>query len=428
MHQTRPDVVFVGSEPDFEESPAEPSFAPHLLDATLFWSPTGGGVRRYLLEKRDWLRSHAGWRHTVLAPGARGEGMIDCGGWPLPGSHGYRLPLNRRAIARLMTQQRPDLIEAGDPYIVGSAAVDAAQSLSVPAVAFCHSDLTSMADRLVGGHGAPARLARRIAGARLRRLYSHFDLVLAPSDAMVQTLRDCGVQRVQCQPLGVDTAVFHPARRDPVWRASFGFTDDVRVLMYAGRFSPEKNLGVLVDAVHRLGARYALLAVGAGPTPPRGAQVHVLPFEADGARLARMLASVDAFVHAGDQETFGLAVLEAMACGTPVVVRAASGLAELVADDAGIGVHSKRAGEWAEAIAAVFATGQTSWSIAARARAEEYDWSRVFPTLLRRYQRLLREYRRSADASDEYETQPAVLWHTAPPSAPGGRPPGEEAR
>jgi alpha-1,6-mannosyltransferase len=49
-----------------------------------------------------------------------------------------------------------------------------------------------------------------------------------------------------------------------------------------------------------------------------------LHFVCDAVRLATMLASADAFVHAGDQETFGLSVLEALACGTPVVATPAA--------------------------------------------------------------------------------------------------------
>jgi hypothetical protein len=41
----------------------------HVVDATMFWSATGGGVRRYLLTKHDWLARRAGWRHTIAVPG-----------------------------------------------------------------------------------------------------------------------------------------------------------------------------------------------------------------------------------------------------------------------------------------------------------------------------------------------------------------------
>jgi len=116
----------------------------------------------------------------------------------------------------------------------------------------------------------------------------------------------------------------------------------------------------------------------------------VLPFVASTRELASALASADAFVHAGDQETFGLSALEAMACATPVVVRATEGLAELADPESGaLGVRDGSAAAFAEAIAALFATDRGARSQAARARAEASDWSKVFPSLLGHYQRLV---------------------------------------
>jgi hypothetical protein len=40
----------------------------HLVDATMFWSPTGGGVRRYLQTKHDWLARQPRWRHSIAVP------------------------------------------------------------------------------------------------------------------------------------------------------------------------------------------------------------------------------------------------------------------------------------------------------------------------------------------------------------------------
>lgn len=361
----------------------------HLVDATMFWSVTGGGVRRYLLIKQAWLKRQDGWRHTIVAPGAAGNDMADCGGWPLPLSGGYRLPIRREQAAALIARQAPDIIEAGDPYRLAWSALDAAQRLGVPAVAFCHTNLAAMAGRLMGLHGAPAAYARRAAGAYIRRTYRRFDLVLAPSESMVAELKSLGIERVECQPLGVDSALFHPCRRDPAWRAALGLPANARLLLYAGRFAPEKNLRVLVEAVERLGPPYVLLAIGQGPVPPQGPQVRVLQHEPRDTELARIYASVDGFVHAGDQETFGLAALEAMACGTPLVVRAAAGLKELVYGNAGIAVDSADPRVWAEAIAEVFTGGSRAPVARARARAESLDWRCVLPALLARYKRLL---------------------------------------
>ena len=366
---------------------------PHLVDATMFWNPLGGGgVRRYLMAKRAQLARDGAWRHTIVAPGARGHGMVDCGGVPLPYSGGYRVPWRRSAAARLIAAQRPDVIEAGDPYRLAWAALDAARECGVPAALFCHSDVVTLAvhtiERWSGmGPGATHSLALNAGehvGRYFVRLCNAFDLVLAPSRALQRRLIDGGVRHAQHQPLGVDTRTFRPSACDPRWRAALGLPADARLLLYVGRFAPEKNLPHLVGAIDKLGSRYHLLALGAGPLPPHGERVHVLPFEAHPARVACALASVDGFVHAGDQETGGLAVLEAMACATPVAVRDAGGLAEAVADGCGIAVPSGDVEQWAQAIEALCRPDPAMIG-AALARARSLDWSHVLAQLQQRY-------------------------------------------
>ncbi len=373
----------------------------HVVDATMFWSATGGGVRRYLLTKHAWLARRAGWHHTIAVPGVdRSEGRAVLPAIALPFSGGYRLPLRRGAIARVLGDLEPDLIEAGDPYRVAWGALDAARSRAIPAVATCHSNIEALA-RMAGGRLFGATLAKA-ATRYAKHVYEGFDLVLAPSRSMARHLADWGVERVAVQPLGVDTAAFHPSHASASWRGEHGIADDARVLIYAGRFAPEKHLDVLADAVARLGAPYLLVAIGAGPSPPQaGERVRVLPFVAGVAALARALASADAFVHAGDQETFGLSALEAMACGTPVVVRNAEGLAELAGGAAGRAVDRGTGAAFAAAIAAQFEGDRSAQRNAARARAEASDWERVLPELLGHYQRLIgRDPAPSADRRD----------------------------
>ncbi|MDQ2928953.1 MAG: glycosyltransferase [Pseudomonadota bacterium] len=361
----------------------------HLVDATMFWSATGGGVRRYLLAKQAWLAQRPDWRHTIAVPGIdASSGMAALPSIALPGSGGYRLPVRRVAIGRVLAALQPDLIEAGDPYRVAWGALDASRSLGIPAVAYCHSNIEQLA-RLAAGRrwgDAAARAARRYA----KHVYAGFDLVLAPSRSMREHLAEWGVERVALQPLGVDTTAFHPARATVAWRNEHSLPADARVLVYAGRFAPEKHLDILADAVRRLGAPYVLVAIGAGPAPPpTDARVRIVPFVAGVDALATALASADAFVHAGDQETFGLSALEALACGTPIVVRAAEGLGELVDAGTGIAVGNGDGAAFAQGIASLFDRDRPAMRRAARARAEASDWNRVMPELLSHYRRLL---------------------------------------
>ena len=388
---------FIGSHPTLARAttPEPAPRGPHLLDVSMFWGPSGG-VRRVLTTKQMWF-TRQGWRHSVMAPGVQGHERIDCGGLPLPASGGYRAVLRRGPAARLIERLRPDIVEAADPYTLAWSVLDASRRLGIPSVAFCHSNLPSLAARWAGGPaGAKTRrgsLAARVAQRYLARLYGRFDLVLAPSQGLARQLREWGVPRVVHQGLGVDSSVFSPAAADPAWRWCFEqnlqLAAGTRLLVYSGRFAAEKNLQVLADAVELLGPRYALVAIGSGPLPPRGPRVHLLPPEPDSRRLARLVASCDAYVHAGDQETFGLGVLEAMACGVPVVASSAGGVGELVAG-AGQGVDGLRAADFACAIEACV-EGPPSVAIGlALRRARAHDWSRIIEQLSQRYIGLLR--------------------------------------
>jgi len=358
----------------------------HVSDVTMFYASQSGGIRRYLQEKRRWLEARPLYRHSLVLPRlavGSGEFAVEVPSVPLPFSQGYRLPLARRPAARALAGLKPDIIEAGDPYHLAWAALDAGQTLGVPVVGFYHSDLPRVVRKLCGLHG------ERLAESYVRRLYSQFDLVLAPSQCMADRLCGLGVARVRRQALGVDTRTFCPERRSPAWRLRFGAKREERLLVFVGRFAPEKNLPDLYDAMDRLGPGYLLILVGGGTPPQRRTDVRVVPYISDAAQLASLIASCDCFVHAGDQETFGLAALEAMACGVPVVAPKAGGLAELVDDEVGAAVPLDTAAgvgdALADAVTTLFARNLAPVRAAARRRAQRYDWERVLPQIVAHY-------------------------------------------
>lgn len=357
----------------------------HLMDVTMCWGPNSGGIRRYVMAKRAWLARSTTWRHTVVGPGASGPGMVPVNGMPLPASGGYRLPLALEKNAQLIQRMSPDVIEIGDVFTLSWSALRASRRMGIPVVGFCHSNVASIGARL---GGAPlAALACRHA----RKVYNECDLVLAPSQDMVSKLQSWGVDQARWQQLGVDTDLFHPDRRDTMLWRRWGLPPDAKVLLYAGRFAPEKNLDLLAEAVHSLGPPHVLVCVGDGPSPPPlSRQVIRLPFTQDPSELATLMASADAFVHAGRDETFGLSVLEAMACGSPVVASWAGGLKELVDAQVGHSVGARSAGAFADAIEWTLSQDRARLSHRARSRSLEHSWRRVLPRLLNQYTRLVR--------------------------------------
>jgi alpha-1,6-mannosyltransferase len=348
----------------------------HLVDTTLFYSPTSGGVRRYLNAKHSWYAKQANWQHSLLVPGdttaLQPGGVSTLAGHVVPGTFNYRLPLTPRLWANLLDELQPDVLEAGDAFHPAWAALNVAARRHIPSVAFFHSHLP----RLVGIRCGAS--IGRLTGRYLRWLYERFDMVCAPSRVMCDYLRSLGLKRVVVQPLGVDTEVFHPAQRGNTLRAQLGLRESVRLLVFAGRFSAEKNIPVLHDAFARLGPDYHLLLVGGGEHRRPADNITTLPYRRDSAELAQVLASADALVHAGTAETFGLVVLEAMACGRPVVGVRAAAVAELVSDKVGITALRAEGRLLAQAVRDLYDRDIEVLGAAARANVlQEYSWDRA---------------------------------------------------
>ncbi len=349
----------------------------------MFYSPQGGGVRRYLSAKRTFLSAQDHCRHTLVVPGAPDSRPPLVPGLPLPLSYGYRVALGRRSASRVLIALRPDIIEAGDPYQLAWAALDAGRATGVPVVGFYHSDLPELAAALFG---MPGRMA---ANAYVRRLYRQFDTVFAPSRSAVAALREVGLDHVVHQPLGVDTTTFRPGQRNPQWRRRLDIAADDCVLLYVGRYAPEKNLTILRDAVRLLGSGHVLVTIGSGPCAISGPRLRVLEHQQDANALIEAITSADIFVHAGIRETFGLAVLEALACGVPVVACAQGGLADLIDGTVGEVVPHCTAKAFAAAINALRYRDPVPVSRAARQRALRYDWQLVLSSLLGHYRQLV---------------------------------------
>jgi len=361
----------------------------HLIDTTMMYAPKSGGVKRYLSAKRAWLaRRRPDIRHTLVTPGARTQadahGHVTVSAARLPFGDGYRMPASLTKWETVLRLLEPDVIEAGDVFVPGHAALYAGEALGVPVVGFCHTDAAALA-ALHFGEWAEAPTFNFWAQA-----YQRFDHVVAPSQHMAQRLADAGVHRMSVQQLGVDTGLFDPARGDRARLLKrLGLASDTRLLVFAGRPAREKNIDSMVAAVERLGAPYKLLLVGAGKAAAWSPSVVSLDFERDPVRLAALLASCDAALHANENEIFGLFVLEAMAAGLPVVGSRRGGVGELIDASVGQLARNVEPAGLAEAIDALFARDLPAISAAARRRAEtRHGWDATFEALTRLYSQL----------------------------------------
>jgi len=258
---------------------------------------------------------------------------------PAPTYPDFALPLPLGpALTRRLRALELDVYHAHHPFLLGASARRLARMAGCPFVFTYHTLYDRYAHYVPLPRGVVARQAIR----RSTRFADSADLVLAPSDFVARRLRAQGVGRpIEVLPTGVDLERFRPGSPG-VARRLLSLDPDESVLLYVGRLDREKNLEFLIDAVARARApRLRLLLVGRGTRADVLRRLIAARGLADRAELRGGLPpdslpayyrAADAFVFASTTETQGLAVLEAMACGLPVVAVRASGIEEVVTD------------------------------------------------------------------------------------------------
>ncbi|MDP9254628.1 MAG: glycosyltransferase [Verrucomicrobiota bacterium] len=168
--------------------------------------------------------------------------------------------------------------------------------------------------------------------------YGQLDTVFVNSEQYRRSWIDRGFDpaKLKILPRGLDTDLFNPARRDPKFWRRRGSNDGAVQLLYVGRISREKDVDMLAAAYRELrrdGMPVELFMVGHGPYSKALAETlpeAIFTGYLTGKELAAAYASADIFVFPSTTDTFGNVIIEAQACGLPVVVSDMGGPKELV--------------------------------------------------------------------------------------------------
>jgi alpha-1,6-mannosyltransferase len=366
--------------------------------------PRSGGMRTALRELGTGYQN-AGHDTVLIIPGRRhgdeetAQGRVITRYGPVvPFTGGYRALLRRRQLSALLTELRPDRLEVSDRTTLRWTGRWAREH-GVPAVMVSHESLTGLFSLPADVSGMSrwrsrllSRVARALADDLNRRSARDYADVICTTKWAAAEFERIGTPNLRRIPLGVDLELFSPERYSDTVRAGYALPRQT-LLAHCGRLSVEKKPHRSVQALAALraaGTDAVLVVAGDGPLRgqlQRAARRAGLPvvftgFIKDPKTLAHLLATADAVVAPGPVETFGLAALEALACGTPVVVSADSALPEVLgvssADrspggqgPAGVAVRGE---DFAAGVRTVLGWPEARRRAAARRRAEEFGW------------------------------------------------------
>jgi alpha-1,6-mannosyltransferase len=355
-----------------------------VVQVANFYGPRSGGLRT-AVDRLGAEYCAAGHEVYLIVPGRHAAQTqlptdvirITVPAKLIPLTGGYRAVLPG-PVRSLLEALRPDTLEVSDRLTLRSLG-RWGRKHGATTVMISHERLDRLAGQLL-----PRRTARAFADFANRRTAANYDTVVCTTGFAREEFDRIGATNTVTIPLGVDLDTFHPCRRSALVRQRWAKPSQI-LLVHCGRLSVEKRADRSIDALAELyaaGVDARLVVVGDGPLRARlQRQAARLPidftgFVSDRHAVAAMLASADVALAPGPHETFGLAALESLACGTPVVVSRTSALSEIITADSGALADNDPAAI-AQAVSAVVSRPEEHRRAAARRRAEMFTWHRA---------------------------------------------------
>jgi 1,2-diacylglycerol 3-alpha-glucosyltransferase len=259
---------------------------------------------------------------------------------PFPPYPMYKIALFPYTAKREAKKNRIQLIHCHAIASMGLAAVKTARDLELSLVGSFHTMIPE-ATHYITHRKWSEKLAEKIAWRAIKAFYKPFDLVTAPSNAVKKLLVEQKIENVEVVPNGIDVNRFNPSlAREPV-RTILGIQPQQKMVLVLGRLVQEKNVDVIVDAAKHVLKQVDAKFVVVGEGPARQWYEHLVAEKrlqekffftglVNDFELPFFYSAADAFCTASTFETQCLTVLEAMACGKPVVGADALAIPEAV--------------------------------------------------------------------------------------------------
>lgn len=250
-------------------------------------------------------------------------------GIPFPPYPEIKLAPANPSVGRALKRFKPDLLHAVNPFILGIATPYYAKKLGVPMVASYHTNVAEYARF----YGLP--FLHSAARKYTRTIHNMAAVNFCTSQATMDYLRDEGIKRLRLWPQGVDDRLFGPSRWADEMRIRLSDGNpDSDLLVFVGRIAAEKGIESLKAVLHEL-PETRLAIVGDGPARKSLEKAYagervVFTGRLFGTELASAYASGDAFVFPSTTETLGMATIEGLCSGLPVIAARSGAAGEVV--------------------------------------------------------------------------------------------------
>lgn len=307
----------------------------------------------------------------------------------IPFSGGYRIILNSSEVIRLVKSFDAQVLEISDRTTLLRVS-RWARRRSIPTIFFAHERVDGVINAFasfIPGKKALARMWNTYTAASVDRIVATTKFASEEFVELGMILNESQLVNI---PLGVDLELFHPAQSSKVIPV---FNEVPEEFIFAcTRLSKEKDPLYLLEIARELKVRksdLALVIAGSGPYENRMQEminreqlpVILLGFISDKEIVSRLMAKAQVFLAVGPIETFGLAALESLACGTPVICRKEAAISEIISSLSGAALIKNRT-SWVDAIEYFSLMDPIERAELARSRAEEFSWSNSARQLL----------------------------------------------
>ena len=348
------DVLDAATQDVAETQRAARVLPDRILVVTDAWQPQVNGVVRTMTTVAQEVTALG---HTIDVIGPDRFRTLPCPTYP-----DIRLSLfPGRKLGHLIEDFRPNALHISTEGPLGLAASAWARRHDVPFTTAFHTRFPEYVQARIG-------LPPGLLYAWLRRFHGRGQGIMVATESLRQELARRGFANIRTWNRGVDISLFHPEPRE-----DWGVPGPV--FIYVGRVAVEKN----IEAFLELDLPGSKVVVGDGPALASLKQRYPAALFAGvrhGEALARAYAGGDVFVFPSRTDTFGLVMLESLACGTPVAAFPVTGPKDVLAGDTG------NIGAVDDDLRAAALRALTADRTACRAYAERFTWRHCAETFL----------------------------------------------